>query len=268
MNGSKLYLYSDNLENQCLKAIKNNSIPVTTDFDFISIFLNFDQWWLGETAPISEADIKKEQQSQYDALPENVRNFLPFSVFEQQQGKVLESIQKSVKAKKAASLVSGYATRVHAKMAMLRLLSTSVSHHAWSQWANQYSGICVVVNSQSDLFQSTAQSPRQFGPVTYGGHHHPAPSKQSPFPELLLDHQDYANLSEWRLVFPKSSCKEVQTNLQLPISSSAISGIYWSVNTPERVIEDIRTMKAQDMRFRQIEVGCVKPSKDQWKLVL
>jgi len=267
MSSSKLYLYSSNNNNQCLKAIKNGVIPVTEDFNFLSPFLNFDQWWLGETASVSETDIQQEQQRQYDALPENVRNFLPYAVFEQQQGKILESIQKSAKQKKAASLVSGYPHQRHEKMAMLRLLPTTVSHYAWSHWANNHSGICIALNSQSDIFQSSAKNPKQFGQVTYGGEHHPAASKQVPFPELLNDHEDYSNLSEWRLVFPKKSCKEVLGELHLPASSSAITGIYWSVNTPESIVEEIKRIKAQDMRFRQIDVGYVKPDKSQWKLM-
>jgi hypothetical protein len=48
----------------------------------------------------------------------------------------------------------------------------------------------------------------------------------------------------------------------------AIADSHWTVRTPKAVVEEIKTLKAQDMCSEQLEVGCVKSDIDKLVLII
>lgn len=261
MTETRLYLYGSD---ELLLQIKNSYLPVVTNFEFTQPYIDFNEWWQNTTRPVSEEDIEIEQQRQYQLLPDNIKNFLPFDVFKSQTGKISDSIKKAAQERKRGDTITGYNKKSLDKVAMIRLFTTGLSHRAWSEFGEKHSGLCVVLDSSNELFKSNSGKPVQFGPVKYGSEHRMQPSKGDRFPGLMVDHPDNQPLNEWRLIFAKNNIEYWRDEPVVKIDPNVIKGIYWSVYTKASITESVSNLVAQDIRYRHIEIGCVQPHKSLW----
>ncbi|WP_028671817.1 hypothetical protein [Saccharospirillum impatiens] len=222
--------------------------------------------------PVSAEALEGEWQRQYEALPAAVKGLLSFEHFRAQSGELASSIRTAAREREYGRTPSYDLGRL-AKARVARLFPSALSYLAWRDLAEGFSGLAVAMLSRHASLASQEGRPALLAPVQYGGEHRYQVTALNPFPGLLLDHPACADNQEWRLLMPESTAPvrpgpEGVSQPVLPIQRGLITGLYWSVNTPEETVAEIRQLVARDMRFRSVALGKVVPDPGRWQLQL
>ncbi|WP_108126702.1 hypothetical protein [Saccharospirillum mangrovi] len=246
--------------------LKAGFLPLQAGAPLAFPFAQFDRWQQQreQQRPVSEEALDEEWQRQYQALPESVRGLLSFEHFRAQGGSIEADIRAAARRRQGADQPH-YDTGWLGQARLLRLFPSSVCYAGWRDLAQGFSGVAVALSSTHKSLASSRERPLFLGPVRYGEAHRFKVSADNPFPALLEDHRAQADNQEWRLLMPAKTAAQHQGKAVLPLGRDLVRAIYWSVATPEDVVEGLRALK-RDMRYRSVEFGCVTPDAHRWQL--
>lgn len=222
--------------------------------------------------PVSVEAMEAEWQRQYETLPPAVKSLLSFEHFRAQSGELASTIQTAARQREYGR-TPGYDLNRLARARVARLFPSALSYLAWRDLAGGFSGLAVALVSRHAALASREGQPALLAPVQYGGGHRYQVTATNPFPGLLMDHPACADNQEWRLLMPDSTVPvkagpDRESQSVLPIQRGLITALYWSVNTPEETVAEVRQLVARDMRFRSVTLGCVVPDPGRWQLQL
>lgn len=251
-----------------LSWLKAGYLPMQPGAPLAFPFAQFDRWQQQrqQQRPVSEEALEEEWQRQYEALPETVRGLLSFEHF-RAQGGAIESDIRAAARKRQGGDQPHYDTGWQGQARLLRLFASPVCYYGWREPAQAFSGLAVALNSGHKALASSRERPSMLGPVRYGQAHRFKVAADNPFPGLLEDHAAEADNQEWRLLMPAKTTPRHAEQPALPLARDLVKAIYWSVGTPDEVVEGVRALK-QDMRYRSVELGCVTPDAHRWQLQL
>ena len=249
-----------------LNWLKAGYLPMQSGTPLAYPFAQFDRWQLErqQQRPVSEEAMEEEWQRQYEALPEAVRGLLSFEHFRAQGGSIEADIRAAARRHQGGEQPH-YDNGWQGQGRLLRLFASPVCYAGWRDLAQGFSGLAVALNSAHKSLASTKERPSLLAPVRYGQAHRFKVSADNPFPGLLEDHASQADNQEWRLLMPAKTTPQHRDKPALPLARDLVRAIYWSVATPDEVVEGIRALK-RDMRFRSVELGCITPDAHRWQL--
>lgn len=222
--------------------------------------------------PVSAETLEAEWRRQYEALPLAVKGLLSFEHFRAQLGELANSVKASARQREYGH-TPGYDLGRLARARVARLFPSALSYLAWRDLAGGFSGLAVALVSRHASLASREGRPALLAPVQYGGGHRYQVTATNPFPGLLMDHPACADNQEWRLLMPDTTVPvkpgpDRDPQSVLPIQRGLVTALYWSVNTPEETVAEVRQLVARDMRFRSVRLGCVVPDPGRWQLQL
>lgn len=252
--------------------LKEGVIPLSPGLPLVHPFAQPASGGSRVSQPVSAEALENEWQRQYDALPAAVKGLLSFEHFHAQSGELASTIQSAAREREYGRTPSYDLSRL-AKARVARLFPSVLSYLAWRDLAEDFSGVAVALVSRHAALASREGRPALLAPVQYGGEHRYQVTATNPFPGMLMDHPACADNQEWRLLMPDSTVpvklgRDRTPQPVLPIQRGLITGLYWSVNTPQETVADIRQLVAWDMRFRSIALGRVVPDPGRWQLQL
>ena len=256
-----LYLYGSV---ELLVHLKRSCLLMCQDWSFLQPFLSLGQWHDGPIKQISEQDMIEGYQREYQKLPENVRLWLPFDAFLKQKGKLEAQIRASVMLHKSAQpqMTAGYSQQRFDKTAYLRLFDKATCHFGWSVLASQFTGLCVGLRQQASCFQPAPGSPVLLQAVQYGIEHPYQVSAGNPLPGAFVDVVEHQAFGEWRAIVPNRSDEPVALRLK----RHDVQCIYYSVLTPEDVVQALHVLVQQDLNFRHVALYRLLPDAASWRL--
>lgn len=252
--------------------LKQGVIPLSPGLPLVQPFVQHGSEAAGMHLPVSAEAMEAEWQRQYEALPLAVKGLLSFEHFRAQSGELANSVQASARQRELGC-TPGYDLGRLARARVARLFPSALSYLAWRELADGFSGLAVALVSRHASLASREGRPALLAPVQYGGEHRYQVTAANPFPGLLMDHPACADNQEWRLLMPEKTVPvkpgpDRQPQPVLPIQRGLITALYWSVNTPQETVAEVRQLVARDMRFRSVNLGCVVPDPGRWQLQL
>ncbi|MBU2863833.1 hypothetical protein KO489_08285 [Reinekea forsetii] len=260
MATASLHLYGSSA---LLGHLKNARLPLLHGSNQLSPYLETGQKRVLSQAPITEHEINQELRRQFEALPGHISALLSFEDFTKQSEKLMPSIEAAIKARRQQSKPGSnqYSTERFHKVSYLRLFNSALSHYGWQCLADQFSGICVELEANHDVFQSNDERLALLKAVQYGATHDFNVSGHNPIPGFFLDNPENALREEWRAAFLFAEPQPV-----IKIQARIVRRIYLSVNADETLVEDCQRLVSQDLRYRHAELSFVVPDEQQWRL--
>lgn len=200
-------------------------------------------------------------------MPEAVRGLLSYEHFRAQGGAIEEDVKAAARRRQGTGQAH-YDPGWLGQARVLRLFPSALCYTAWRWLAEDFSGLAVALNSRHPALASSRERPSRLAPVGYGEPHRFKVTSDNPFPGLLNDHASQRDNQEWRLLMPAKTAPRRQDRAALPITRGLVAGLFWSVATPETVVDEIRYLVRRDMRYRSVRLGRVVPDAGRWQLAL
>jgi hypothetical protein len=247
-----------------LGQLKNGRLPLSNGDSMLSPYLETGIEGRLTQAPITDHEINQEMQKQYASLPGHISALLGFEDYKKQSEKLMPSIIEAIQKKRQASqidILDQYSKVRIAKVGYLRLFNSATSHFGWEALAHNFTGMCVELNANHEIFSTNQNRLALVKPVVYGGTHDYQVSNVNPIPGFFRDCEENELRQEWRAAF---LFKEQQETLKL--ASTAVKHIYLSVNATVGDIEAVKRFVSQDIRYRHVEISLVLPDEQQWRL--
>lgn len=258
---ASLHLYGSN---SLLSHLKNGRLPLSQDDSMLSPYLETGLEGRLTQAPITEHEINQEMQRQYESLPSPISALLGFEDYKKQSEKLMPSIIEAIQVKRQATqtdIVDQYSKARIAKVSYLRLFNSAMSQFGWEILAKGFTGMCIELNANHEVFNTNQDRLALVKPVVYGATHDFQVSNVNPIPGFFMDCEENAPRQEWRAAF---LFKEQQETLK--VASSAVKHIYLSVNATLDEIEAVKRFVSQDIRYRHVGVSLVLPDEQRWRL--
>jgi len=257
-NSTHFYLYGNP---SILSQLKKGVLPLSTDFSMFEPYLSYDNWYQGKTSPVTEQEFQRGLEQEYKKLPENVKMFLSFVDFSKQSDKLAESIKGKILRTRTTNLKGFDRSRIE-KSAYMRLFPVATSDFAWRRLAGNYSGLCLAISSKAQLFTSGTGKPVSLQAVKYGQKHALAVDKNTPVPGLFDHSAEYALQKEWRAAYVAS----LYPNSEIKITKNDLRGIYVPSTAPASLLNQVKNLVKQDLRYRHVDLFEVFPDASQWRL--
>ncbi|MHA7880642.1 MAG: hypothetical protein ACX931_12680 [Saccharospirillum sp.] len=245
--------------------LKKGVLPLSSGVSMAEPFVRHDQWSQGNGQPVAPEVLEQAWLTYYQALPEAVRSLLSFEHF-RQQGGTIEAEVRDAARRQSQPEASGYDLGWLDQARYLRLFPSAACFLAWQGLAENFSGLAIALDSGHSGLASSKERPTVLAPVVYGGAYRTKVTASNPFPGLLEDHAARQDNQEWRLLMVANKVKQLDALPVLPLPRNLVTGIYWSTDTPEAVIEAVRSLVRHDMRYRGIQLGQVLPDERAWQL--
>jgi hypothetical protein len=235
------------------------------DWAFLQPFLGLGEWHTS-SAPhsVTEEEMNEGYLREYQKLPENVRLWLPFDAFLKQKGKLEAQVKAAVLTSRSSAPKSslGYAQKRFEKTAFMRLFNSATNHFGWFNLAAQFTGICIGVRPKASCFQAMPGVPVVLQPVQYGKSHQFQSSEHNPLPGAFLDVAEHESFGEWRAIVPNRN----DDPMTLKIKRQDVQRIYYSVMTPDSVVQELHDLVKHDLKFRHVALYRVLPDASYWRL--
>ncbi|MCH8531353.1 MAG: hypothetical protein LAT65_10925 [Saccharospirillum sp.] len=247
--------------------LKKGYLPLSSGVSVAEPFIRHDQWSQSAEPPLDPEALERQWQLYYEALPETVRGLLSFEHFRQQGGTIEAEVRDAARRQNQPQQ-QGYDHAWLGQARYLRLFPSAACFLAWQELGDAFSGLAIELDSGHVGLESSRERPTVLAPVVYGGPYRANVTATNPFPGLLEDHPARQDNQEWRLLMLAKKVKTIDAVPVLPIPRGLVAGIFWSSNTAQEIIDSVRTLASQDMRFRGIQLGQVVPDERAWQLRL
>ena len=255
---STLYYYGDD---SLLAQLKAGKLNISQDWSMLEPYISFDRWHEGNVQIITEQELLAGLRFEFEKLPENIQQLLPFDDFLKQRDKLEAGVRARI-LEDRTSEVQGYQRQRLNNAGYLRLFSSALSHFGWQSLANNYQGICLAIKRSATSFQSQAGRPLALQPVQYGKAHALFADATNRVPGAFNDAQEHAERGEWRMVIPVNKS-------QLPVfklHKDDVIEIYVSVHASPALVESLKALVNLDLRFRRTRLMAVFPDATKWRL--
>lgn len=247
--------------------LKKGYIPLASGVSIAEPFIRYDQWSQSDDTPLAPEALEQQWERYYQALPDAVRGLLSYEHFRQQGGPIENEIREAAR-RQARPQQSGYDSGWLGQARYLRLFPSAACFLAWHEQGEAFSGLAVELDSSHSGLESSKERPTLLAPVVYGGPYRTNITAMNPFPGLLEDHPARQDNQEWRLLMLAKKVKLVDDTPVLPVPRGLVTAIYWATNTTEEIVNSVRTLVSQDMRYRGTQTGQVVPDERAWRLRL
>ncbi|MFQ3228843.1 hypothetical protein [Reinekea sp.] len=258
---ASLHLYGSN---GLLGHLKNGRLPLSQGDSMLNPYLETGLEGRQTHAPIPDHEIEQEMKRQYESLPSHISALLGYEDYKKQSEKLMPSIIDAIQLKRKgaqADVSDQYNKARFAKVSYLRLFNSAKCHFGWETLANNFTGMCIELKANHEVFSSNQDRLALIKPVGYGATHDFQVSAANPIPGFFMDCEENAPRQEWRAAF---LFKEQQQTLKL--ASAAVKHIYLSANATAEDIDAVKRFVSQDIRFRHVGVSLVLPDEQRWRL--